>query len=76
MKSFRYLVVASSLALGACWLNAADSKAPAPAGTPANCCVKAAKAGKTCEHDCCAAAAKEGKNCEKCGGKNTPPAKS
>jgi hypothetical protein len=30
------------------------------------CCLKAGKAGKSCEKTCCIAAAKEGKSCEKC----------
>jgi hypothetical protein len=34
----------------------------------ADCCKKAADAGKTCSHKCCVAAAKDGKECEKCGG--------
>jgi hypothetical protein len=75
MKSLKLVLVASTLALGALWTNAADTKAPEPAGKPANCCAKAAKGGKACEHECCVAAAKEGKNCEKCGGKNAPAGK-
>ncbi|MDB6066136.1 MAG: hypothetical protein JWR26_2344 [Pedosphaera sp.] len=34
----------------------------------ADCCKKAADAGKRCNMKCCVAAAKDGKECEKCGG--------
>jgi 6-phosphofructokinase len=44
------------------------SDAKAEASKVANCCAKAAKDHKACDHPCCVAAAKEGKNCEKCGG--------
>lgn len=47
---------------------AEDQAAPAAAAEvqkPA-CCLKAEKAGKTCQNKCCIKAAKEGKVCEKC----------
>jgi hypothetical protein len=58
------LVAGSLLTAGVMF--AGDAKADV--AKAANCCVKAAKDGKTCTHACCIAAAKEGKNCEKCGG--------
>ena len=36
-----------------------------------NCCEKAKKEGKECEHKCCVQAKKDGKVCEKC----NPPKK-
>ena len=39
----------------------------------AGCCKKAAKEGKTCDHDCCVKAAKDGKECSKCGGSGEIP---
>jgi hypothetical protein len=67
-----------TVGLSAGLMFAADA-APAPAkehppGKQANCCIKAEKAGKTCEHECCIEAAKAGKNCEKCKGTNEAPA--
>ena len=42
----------------------------------ADCCKKAADAGKkACSHKCCVAAAKEGKECEKCQGSGDIPKK-
>ena len=42
----------------------------------ADCCKKAADAGKkACTHKCCVAAAKDGKECEKCGGSGDLPKK-
>lgn len=38
----------------------------APAFAGDNCCEKAKKEGKECEHKCCVQAKKDGKVCEKC----------
>ncbi len=68
MKSLRLIpLLAIVLAFGYTVSRAED---PKPAGKEGNCCVKAEKDGKTCDHACCVAAAKEHKNCEKCGGTN------
>ena len=68
MKILRFLpILALGLVLGSPVSRAEDAK---PAAAPAKCCVKAEKAGKTCDHECCEEAAKEHKNCEKCGGTN------
>lgn len=76
MKYFKFVLAATVLAFGAAVVSAGDDKAPASDAKPAKCCAKAAKDGKTCDHECCSAAAKDGKNCEKCGGKNAPAKKS
>jgi len=68
MKAIRILpILAFGLFLGFATSRAEEAK---PAGTPAKCCVKAEKAGKTCDHECCEESAKEHKHCEKCGGTN------
>lgn len=69
MKTRKFLIalaLVSLFSLGS--LFAADAKMDAPAAKPANCCVKAIKAGADCTHECCVAAAKAGNNCEKCKG--------
>lgn len=67
------LLISSLLAFGAFAANE-GSKASAPAGKKAACCVRATTDNKTCAHPCCVEAAKTKKNCERCGGTNTAEA--
>jgi hypothetical protein len=72
MKSYKILFVVAAL-ISASFAFAADAAKDA-APKKANCCVKAEKDGKACDHKCCVAAAKEHKNCETCKGTNAPAA--
>jgi len=69
MKTSKLLFVIASL-MAASVAFAVEAKTEAPAGKPGGCCVKAEKAGKTCDHPCCVEATAAKKNCEKCGGTN------
>lgn len=72
-KTLLSLLVASFVMAGVAF--ASDQKPATAEAKPAKCCAKAAKDGKTCDHECCAEAAKAGKNCDKCGGSGMAEAK-
>src|SRR4051812_6124834 len=59
MKSPKSIVALIVLSLFAASVSfAADDKKEAVVSKEAPCCMKAEKAGKTCDHECCVAAAK------------------